>query len=298
MKLDFLICGAPTDAFLSQIAFFRLSLDNLGGCYKKARLVASFGDHSVQKIPKRWEHYFKNIDIEWSHPIGAVNLNYSAQHYHRFKVFRPDADMVIICDADTVLIRPFPELIKMCIQAPALFGVIAHYHMTTDKDWQEIANAVIEKPVKIKYKYTLEAVDSLPSAPFYINYGFLASTPSLLNKLYNKDIQLIDSIIEQVGPLWASQVSVALASEALNLPSYALPMRYNFPNDKKADKLYPNELDDIVLVHYLRNTNYNRHKIFSNEKEFNHFISLDLDGSDKVFQQHVLKLTDATYPFL
>ena len=206
--------------------------------------------------------------------------------------------MVIICDADTVLIRPFPELIKMCIQAPALFGVIAHYHMTTDKDWQEIANAVIEKPVKIKYKYTLEAVDSLPSAPFYINYGFLASTPTLLNKLYNKDIQLIDSIIEQVGPLWASQVSVALASEALNLPSYALPMRYNFPNDKKADKFYPNELDDIVLVHYLRDTNYNRHKIFSNEKEFNHFISLDLDGSDKVFQQHVLKLTDATYPFL
>ena len=73
MKLDFLICGAPTDAFFSQIAFFRLSLDNLGGCYKKARLVASFGDHSVEKVPKRWEHYFKNIDIEWSHPIGAVN---------------------------------------------------------------------------------------------------------------------------------------------------------------------------------------------------------------------------------
>ena len=297
MKLDFLICGTPTDAFCSQIAFFRLCLDYLGGDYRNARLVASFGDHSVEQIPKRWEPYFKNIEIEWSHPIGEVNPYYYAQHYHRFKKFRQDADMVIICDADTALIRPFPELIEMCVQAPAIFGVIAHYHMTTKKGWQEIANTVIEKPVKIKYNYTLEAIDSLPSAPFYINYGFLASTPTLLNKLYNKDIQLIDPIIEQVGPIWASQVSVALASEALDLPRFNLPMRYNFPNDKKADKLYPNELEEIILLHYLRKPIYDRHKIFTNDKEFNHFMQLTLDGSDKIFQQHVLKLTNAEYPF-
>ncbi|MBL4659149.1 MAG: hypothetical protein JKY19_02245 [Alcanivoracaceae bacterium] len=297
MKLDFLICGTPTDVFCSQIAFFRLCLDNLGGDYKNARLVATFGDHLVERIPERWQPYFNNIEVKWSHPVGAVNPDYFAQHYHRFKVFRPDADMVIICDADTALIRPFPKLLDMCSQTPALFGVIAHYHMSTDKDWQEIAKAVINKPIKIEYNYTLEASDSLPVAPFYINYGFLAGTPALLTKLYNNDITLIDSIIQQVGPFWASQVSVALVSENLNLPRFALPLRYNFPNDKKADQLYPNELEKIILLHYLRNTIYDRHKIFTNEKEFDFFMNLDLYGSDKVFQQHVSKLTDGKYPF-
>jgi hypothetical protein len=39
-RLDFVIPASPNDGFYSQIAFFRLALDRLGGIYRQARLVA------------------------------------------------------------------------------------------------------------------------------------------------------------------------------------------------------------------------------------------------------------------
>ena len=49
MKLDFLLCGSANDAFFSQIAFFRLCLNALGGVYSDARVVAVFGDYGIKK---------------------------------------------------------------------------------------------------------------------------------------------------------------------------------------------------------------------------------------------------------
>ncbi len=298
MKLDFMICGTPNDAFYSQIAFFRLCLDYLGGDYKNARLVACFGDHESTEISKRWQPYFNHIDVEWSHPIGAHNPYYTHQHYHRFKAFRKDADLVLICDADTALLRPFPDLIEMCQKKPAICGVIAHLPVPERHDWQTISQSIIKQPITIDHHYTLKPKTPEPNTPFYINYGFLAGTPDLLTEMYHTDITLIDQLNDYVGPFWASQVSVALTVELLNLPKHALPMRYNFPNDRVAETLHADELDKIILIHYLRERLYNRHEIFSSEEGFNAFLNLDLPSSDRVFQDHVKKVTGSQYPFV
>lgn len=297
MKLDFLICGTPNDAFCSQIAYFKLCLDNLGGIYKKARLVATFGDHSEEKIPKRWEPYFKDIQVEWSNENRFPNICHSAQHYHRFELIRPDADMVILVDADTVLFRPFPELIQQCIEKPALFGVIAHLRVPIEKEWHDISQNVLGRSIELKYNYTLSPPNEKFLSPFYINYGFLAGPPNLLHQAYERDLRLVDKTCSQVGPFFCAQVSLAFAIDDLNIPHTALPMRYNYPNDKVADSIHHEEIDEIILLHYLRTDHYDRHKILTNQDEFGKFINLNLDGSDKVFQQQVISTTNGKYPF-
>ncbi len=298
MELDFLICGTPNDAFCSQIAFFRLCLDNLGGDYKRARLVATFGDHHIQEIPKKWQEAFKNIEVHWSHEVGEENIAHQAQHYQRFELIRDDADMAFICDADTAIMRPMPDLLDMNKRNPALYGVIAHYHFPFKITWEELANKAIGlSHIKTPYKYTLASDDYPYQSPFYINYGFLAGSPSLLKSFYERDLKIVERTRNIIGDYWAPQVSVALTCLDLNIATHSLPMKYNFPNDRIADQFYPEELDHVILMHYLRLNHFNRHLIFTSDEEYNKFLNLELTGSDKVFQQFVATITSKRYPF-
>jgi hypothetical protein len=61
--VEFLLCGSPNDAFYSQIAFFRLSLDRLGEQSRAARVVAVFGAVECPPLPERWAPYFERIEV-------------------------------------------------------------------------------------------------------------------------------------------------------------------------------------------------------------------------------------------
>ena len=74
-------------------------------------------------------------------------------------------------------------------------------------------------------------------------------------------------------------------------------MRFNFPNDRSADRLHAAELDRVVLIHYLRHEIFDRHRIFDQPAAFDQFLSMTLEGSDRVFQDRVAQITDGRYPF-
>jgi hypothetical protein len=304
VKLDFLISASPTDGFFGQIAFFRLALDALGGVYRNARLVAVFGDHESEQIPERWRGHFDRIDIVWAHAVGADNPAHRAQHDRRFEAIRHDADLAFLCDADVAPLRPFPELLAQLTQTPALAGVIAHLHFPRgelprepDRDWPEIAQAVLGAPIDRPYRYTLIAPEEAPAAPFYINYGVFAGPPDMLRKFYRRDLEIRDRVADIVGHWWAPQVSVALTCADLDLPTTALPMRYNFPNDPVAERMYPGEANNIVFLHYLRKRFFDRSEIFAEPEAFDRFMEMYLEGSNAGFQRSVATLTGGEYPF-
>ena len=304
MKLDFLIPASPTDGFFSQIAFFKLCLNALGSHYESARLVAVFGDHQTETIPQEWRAYFDAIEVEWAHLPGAVNEDHRAQHDRRFEVIRSHADIAILCDADIAVLRPFDSLLDQLIDKPALAGVIAHYHFPwpprvrdPDRQWSALANAVIGKDVARPHRYTLMKPERAQATPFYINYGMLAAPPALFEEFYPRDLQLRPKIAQFLGHWWAPQVSVPLTCADLDLPTRALPMRYNFPNDPIADRLHSEELERIVFLHYLRTNRFDRAKVFASESHFNAFLTADLKHSNECFREHVLVLTGGRFPF-
>ena len=300
LKLDFLIPASATPAFFSQIAFFRLCLKDLGGLYADARLVAVFGDHNTEHIPPRWRRHFDGVEIEWAHIPGANNPMHRAQHDRRFEAIRSDANFAFLCDADVAPIRPFDELLRSLKEKPALAGVIAHYHFQSsdpEKDWTELADAVIGRPIERRYRYTLLGEDAPRCVPFYINYGLFVGPPDLLGQFHERDLQLRDDVDDLFGGFFSSQISLALTCADLQLPTRALPMRYNYPNDRTADGLYPHELGNVVFLHFLRRENFDRQRIFTSEEAFDSFIDLKLSGSDQVFQTHVLRITKGNYPF-
>jgi len=309
-RLDFLIAASPSPAMLSQVAFFRMCLNALGGAYGDARLVVTLGDHDVETLPGDWRRYFDGIEVEWAHAPGAANPLHRAQHDRRFEVIRPNADVVVLCDADVALMRPFDELIADLMIRPAIAGVIAHYPFTVgsaqnvpieqrtpEKDWRELSRKFIGKSIDCPYRFTLLDPDSEMRTPFYLNYGVVAGTPDIFSDFYKQDTRIRDQVSADVGDWWGPQISLTLAVAALDLPSKALPMRYNFPNDPRADNLYPDELKDVIFMHYLRTTRFNRSRIFADPEAFEDFIGSHFLGSNEVFRRFVEQVTGGSFPF-
>ena len=306
-KLEFLICGSPNDAFWSQLAMLRLSLDSLGPEFQSARLVMVLGDMEIIPVPDRWKPFFTNIEIEWA-PVESF-LEFGDGSDHLFTLIDPSADITFICDADTLLIREIPtDFLDEMIQTPAISGVIAHYRppktdqygndhsrLNNSEFWQNLSRHVLGRDIELPNDYTLKP--TLGRCPFYINYGFVASTPRLLIDLH-KNLSIVQPKIRAwLDNEFYAQIGIAMAVQLGNLRSQVLPMRFNFPNDPIADDLYPGELRNVVLIHYLRCNVFDRHLIFANEANFNGFMSLELHGSNAVFQQRIRDLTGSVYPF-
>jgi hypothetical protein len=316
-QLEFLLCGSPTDAFYSQIAFFRLSLDRLGEQGLAARVVAVFGAEKYSPLPSRWAPHFERVEVHHAAPEEFRRRQLFAASDLRFGLLTAGSSCSCLCDADTALVRPLPrKFLEELQQQPAICGVPAHYPFPIEADtcrtdarhglypgmpqglaWDRLGGAILGRRPSRQLRYTLLEGESDNRCPFYINYGFLAGPPDLLRRLYAVLTEVQPALEELLSGYFVGQVGIALAVEKTAIPWRALPMRFNFPNDRTADRLYPQELDQVILIHYLRHSAFDRHRIFAERAAFEEFLSLDLAGSDRTFRDHVLKVTGGVYPF-
>ena len=301
MRLDFIIPASPTDCFFSQIALYRLALDSLGRPYREARLVAVFGDHVVTPLPEKWAPYFERIDIVWTDCAEFASMSYTATGARCFEAFRTDADLVVLCDADTLLLRPFPELIERLMLSPALAGVIDYSHIPWPKstgdasrDWQEISMSILGRSIPLTHNYLLEVEKP---CPFYVNAGFTIAPPKIFSLLGSRFRELWPRVDKYLESRHSWQVTVALAIADLQISTCALPRRYNYANYSDRDEDYPEEYENIIVFHYFSADFFNRRHIFTNADRFKKFLALDLSGCNKIFQDHVCKLTQGAYPF-
>jgi len=311
-KICFSIPASPNDNFYSQIAMFRLALDSLGGIYKGASIIVVLSDEDVSYISNRWASYFGDTTrFIWAAPQIRQRGDYIyAQNIARWEYDYDDYDIVIFCDADTLLVDTVDDLLAKMQQTQAVMGTIAHYPFFRIVDdgsyqiWNKLANRYIGKSLDFEFRYTLVSDDTsfeLAKSPFYLNYGFVVLSPKIIRTIANTYLSIRSKLASDAGlefPIFASQIALTLSLAAHDIPNRAIGLRYNFPNDSMADRLHQKELEDVRLIHYLRTDIFDRQLIFIDESNFNDFLSLELNGSNKVFQEHVRKLTKGRYPFI
>lgn len=306
MQLEFLLCGSPNDSFYSQAAMYRIALDSFGGPYRDARLVLCLGDREHVALPDRWRPYFNRIDVQRA-PVESF-LEHGDGSDFVFELVDDSADASFICDADTLMLRPFPDdFLDDLLSSPFLGGVLAHLppplvdlgndyrDMDSEDFWAAMARHVLGRDIELAHRYTL--LDAPDRCPFYINYGFVAGTPTLLKALHRELGVVQPRVRAFLDNDFYGQIGIALAVERGQLPIRSLPMRFNFPNDPRADARHAVELDEVCIMHYLRRTQFDRHMIFASEVEYDKFMRLPLEGSNLVFQRFVSDLTGGKYPF-
>jgi hypothetical protein len=235
----------------------------------------------------------------------------------RYELLDPRADLSCLCDADTVLLRPFPrELVRDLKRSPAVAAVVAHFPPPLGVDgrqldppvelfpgmpnaaaWNSLGGLILGRPPERSHSYTLLEGDGDRSAPFTPNYGFVAGPPAVLARLHRSLREIQPKLKPLVGNDFYGQIGIALVVQRDGIPTRSLPMRFNFPNDRAADRLHHDELAQIVLLHYLRTEHFDRQQIFTSAAEFDRFLGLELAGSDRVFQDYVRRTTGGRYPF-
>ena len=310
VRIEFLMCGNPTDAFLSQGAIVRRQLDRLGGDYARARLVFCFGVSEPGPIPERWVPHYENIEVHWADTEEFRRDGNGAQGYKLFQLLDPMADISMICDADTLVLNPFPTaFFDEMRSSPAICGAIGHYPPPLSHDgpaiaelpsddlglWSLLADRILGRPIAMRHAYSL--LRPLRPCPFYINHGVVAGPPALLAALFEEMRDIIPRIRSVLDNDFCDQLGITLGIERRGLPCRPLPMRYNFPNDPIADELYQEELANVVVMHYLRTDHFDRHRIFHKETEFAHFMRAPLSGSNAIFREYVRQLTGGQFPF-
>ncbi len=306
MKIEFLLAGSPNDAFYSQVAMFRLALDALGSLYHDAKvLLLLTSDDGPTPVPQRWLPWFERIEIRWADPSYAFLLNHGRELYGMADT---EADLSIICDADTMFLRPLPEdLLRETISTPTICGVVAHQPPllnnfddfeppSTPTEMWERMGAALGCAIDLTVPYSMKSDGSLGPS-FYVNLGFLLAPPDLIRRLGVLQEEVRPALESVLTNRFDDQIAIALAVEVGKLPHRRLPFRYNYRNDMFVDRMYPDEMDNIILLHYQTRRNFDRHVIFATKDAFDEFMAMSLKGSDMVFQDTVRRLTQGIYPF-
>jgi hypothetical protein len=313
-KIEFLMCGSPNDAFFSQAAMFRIGLDAIGGIYREARLVLSLDQGAEDPLPARWQPYFERIELYYA-PLdhftgeGPDRIEFGDSRLHSYSLLDASADLSVICDADTLLLRAFPQpLLEELYERQELGAVIAHrppqktdVHardlstLSNEAFWDGLSMHVLGRTVELPHRYKLASTDQ--HCPFYINYGLVIARPHLLARFHRELVALEPRVREYLDNVFYSQLAVPMAIENGGLTARSLPIRYNYPNDPIADSLYPEDRSDIYLLHFQMRHSFDRHRIFVDAEQFAAFMALRLEGSSRIFQDHVRQLTDGCYPF-
>jgi len=307
-KIEFLLCGSPNDAFYSQTAMFRLALDSLGGIYRQARLVLCLGDHEPVSVPARWRAALRGVDVLWAPREMFLDIGNGGDF--RYDVLDASCDLSLLCDADTLLLQAIdPSELRRMIEQPAVRGVIAHGPpRLTDQDgrnrgtlgipgfWDQLVQNVLSQPrMDLLHQHTL--TPQPVACPFYINYGVVVGDFEMLRALYEQLKVVQPKIRAFLNNRFFAQLALPLGCLGAQLPTETLPMRYNFPNDPLADAMHAEELTQVVFMHYLRTTVFDRHQIFTSALAFQDFMRQELSGSNLVFQNRVRQITGGIYPF-
>lgn len=320
-KVAFLIAASPTDAFYSQVAALRARLQTVAWTGWQASIHVFLGGDRRSDPVHGWLPYLEDVDIARVSEARFAEQGDWAQSDDAFRHAPRDADVLVALDADTFVVGEFETVLDRVHGTGAVAGVIAHYppehglefddaaqpvgirpgHPSLRDTWNRLAHDLVRSPLDFAYAHTLmgahyPADDRV--TPFYVNFGVVAFSRDVFDEVAPRYLAIRPRAADRMSsPDFSGQVALALAIADAGVRTWALPMRYNFPNYPLADRMYPDELAHAAIIHYLWTGRFDRHRIFTSADEYAAFLALDLSGSNGAFRDAVEKALGRDYPF-
>jgi hypothetical protein len=185
-------------------------------------------------------------------------------------------------------------------------GVMAHtlfppHTATATSAWHDVSKGLLSKPLAFDYAHSLVDPNDAGErrvAPFYLNGGVVFYAQQAFSRFAPKYLELRSALMSRMEfNDFAGQAAFTLAVTEEGLNTLELPMRYNFPNDPRAETYQSAEMEHVIVHHYQHRGKFDRHKIFACAEEYEAFVNLDLSGINGRFQSDVITLFGRDYPF-
>ena len=308
-KVSFLIPASPTHGFFSQIAAFDTALRRLNWSHWQPSVLVCMGGELDANAFEQWQPYLRDVTILFVPKSHSESTPfYYAQIDGLFRWAPVDADVFVRMDADTLPVGDLEDLLDHVVDTASIAGVMAHFGfpvrpgmLSSRETWQRTADGLISAPLDFRYSYSLTEAnvpEENRTAPFYLNDGAAFFPKSLFREFAEHYLDLRPKVMGRLAyPYFSGQIALSLAVTEMRARTCALPMRYNFPNDERATKKFPEELESIKLFHYMRTDQFDRQLIFTDASSYEGFLNASLTGANKVFQQNVRRLIGREFPF-
>ena len=258
---------------------------------------------------EEWQPYLRDVTIIFAPKSHSESIPfYYAQIDGLFRWAPLDADVLVRMDADTLPVGDLEDLLDHVVDTASIAGVMAHFGFpvrsgtsASREDWQRAADGLISAPLDFRYSYSLTEAnvpEENRTAPFYLNDGAAFFPKSLFREFAQRYLDLRPKLMDRLAyPYFSGQIALALAVAEMRARTCALPIRYNFVNDERATKKFPEELEHVKIFHYMRTDQFDRQRIFTDAGNYQNFLSAPLTGANKVFQQSVRRLIGPEFPF-
>lgn len=277
--IEFRIPIAPRSSFYRRVHFFCAALQRLPRAYAEARVRIVVGDDvglDQVQAENRWSSQY---NVEWHRvpPHVFAEHHYFATADLRYLLPAPSGGLVVLMDADSVVVRPFlQELEWMLCDDPCISGHMAH----------------LPPPVKIKgatpeandlwpflfqhfgipwpetlYRYSMDLEDKWPPVPAYYNLGFVVLNEAALKIFAQAIFDLQRRLRKLVESDMRCQIALTLISYAHQMRRQNLPATFNAANDIQHFDHNRVRAEEIKVIHYLRADEIDRDSFLKDEEK-------------------------------
>ena len=266
LRVEFRLPISPTAKFFAQVRFFNFALRRLQSRrYRDAKVAVVVGDRCDLDEVRATNAWSEDFNIVWERAPDAVfdEFHYWGTANWRLNLPPGDADVVILCDADTALLRDIdPLLQEFPLSGPTVFGHVAHLpphqgvgHIAppalSAEFWPWTFGA-FEVPWPAQtYRYSWDIDAEWPVCPAYFNLGFVAMNPAAL-AVFARDIE---DVTRRLGLLTAQsvmrcQIAMTVIAYRAALDIRMLSTAYNASNHVGIMAHNKLTADDVRVIHY------------------------------------------------
>lgn len=306
-KVAILIAASPTRSFYSQVAVLSVALRKLSWSRWHPSVHMYVGGELDIHAYAEWHPHLRDVEISWVSDARFSRDGDWAQSDDVFRFAPLDADVLVAMDADTLPVVELEDLLDCVHDSGCIAGVIAHYPFPLFPDvslkeaWEQIARGLTGVRLDFGFAHTLvpaAAPAEQRRTPFYLNFGVVLFPRACFEAVASHYLAIRPTLMMRMAdPDFSGQAALTLAIAAAGVPTWALPMRFNFPNDPRAEEIYPEELADVAIFHYLRTSLFDRREIFTSAELYAAFLDLPLTGVNALFRQAVRRILGPDYPF-
>jgi SAM-dependent methyltransferase len=253
---------SPTALFFNMIRCFTLSLRKFGGAYANAPVIVTTGETTADPGLSDRLPWLKSLGVElrWAPEEEYRIRSHSAQSHQRFN-YAHRSDVVLLMDADILIAGPIDEMVERVYRDQVVAGLISHvtpFTPGTGRDWHGLFRHCGVGQPRLQHEHTgwgyMFNDAALRYCPSYFNFGVVCG-PRIHISAIGRMITAMHEKVSEYYPdsFFRGQLALAAAIASLGLPTWALPMRFNFPNDPFVEALHHEEIPHVRIIHMLRN---------------------------------------------
>ena len=269
------------------------SVRSFAGLFADARIVVSIGEDiepfDIDLARPELEPF--GIEWRWTDRDQFRRHSYFATGLDRWAV--PfECDYVLMADADILILGPLNDLATFLPTPRSVAGVIATKPPFTARGngddetrWPELYRAAGLTPPPFDFPIpghgTHYPTSGIATGPAYYNFGFVIGRNEAMNAIretFHSDYLVAHDFMQSI---LAAQAGLGLSITRHRLDAAALPLRYNFWSQAKYLANFPEEADDIRVLHYL-NGPFRKHGDTDSIGDVEAWVAARPDTSDPV----------------